>query len=112
MSAICLCGVCVPYSAILPLLLIVVQVIAKPLHAMGLLPDFIALKLGLPIKEVVRDDNEGTDEGDDGCCDAKECTNSSTTSTESNSNHEQIDNSTILEISSLQELHIYAITVH
>ncbi len=47
MSACCLFGVCVPYSAILPLLLIVLQYIAKPLHSAGLVPDSIARRLGL-----------------------------------------------------------------
>lgn len=47
MSAICLCGVCVPYSAILPLLLIALQYIAKPLHKAGLIPDAIATRIGL-----------------------------------------------------------------
>lgn len=47
MSAICCFGVCVPYSAILPLLLIVLQYIVKPLHNAGLVPDSIARRLGL-----------------------------------------------------------------
>jgi thioredoxin 1 len=47
MSAICLCGVCVPYSAILPLILVLLQYIARPLAKMGLLPAPIAKKLGI-----------------------------------------------------------------
>jgi Thioredoxin domain-containing protein len=47
MSAICLCGVCIPYSAILPLLLVLFQYLCKPLYRMGLLPDVLAKKLGL-----------------------------------------------------------------
>jgi len=47
MSAICVCGVCVPYSAIIPLLLVLLQYIARPLYQMGLIPDVLAKKLGI-----------------------------------------------------------------
>ena len=42
-------GVCIPYSAIVPLILIVLQFFAAPLAKMGLLPDFVAKKLGIAI---------------------------------------------------------------
>jgi thioredoxin 1 len=47
MSAICIGGCCIPYSAILPFLAIILQFFAKPLAEMGLLPAPIAKKLGV-----------------------------------------------------------------
>ena len=61
MSAICLCGVCIPYSAIIPLLLVVLQFIARPLYQMGLIPDGLAKKLGITIntaRVTANDSNE------------------------------------------------------
>lgn len=61
MSLCCIGGVCIPWSAILPLLLIVLQYIARPLHNAGLLPDIIAVRLGLTIsKQATKADNENT----------------------------------------------------
>jgi len=54
MSAICLCGVCIPYSAIIPLLLVVLQYITRPLYQMGLIPDGLAKKLGITINTALR----------------------------------------------------------
>jgi len=62
MTAICLCGVCIPYSAIIPLLLVVLQFIARPLYQMGLLPDILAKKLGIV--------NNSNGKGDESCCDS------------------------------------------
>lgn len=47
MSAICLCGICIPYSAILPLLLVLFQYLCRPLYRMGLIPEVLAKKLGI-----------------------------------------------------------------
>jgi len=47
MSCLCIGGVCIPYSALLPALLIVLRWIAAKFAAVGLLPDFIARRLGL-----------------------------------------------------------------
>mmetsp|Transcript_1425 Transcript_1425/g.2607 ORF Transcript_1425/g.2607 Transcript_1425/m.2607 type:complete len:213 (+) Transcript_1425:223-861(+) len=47
MSAICLCGVCIPYSAILPLLLVLFQYLCRPLYRLGLIPEVLAKKLGI-----------------------------------------------------------------
>ena len=47
MTCICLFGVCVPISAVLPFVIFALQYIAKPLHDAGLLPEMIAKRIGL-----------------------------------------------------------------
>lgn len=46
MSCLCIGGVCIPYTAVLPLLLIGLQWVATQLAKVGLLPDWVAKKLG------------------------------------------------------------------
>jgi hypothetical protein len=46
MSCLCIGGVCIPYSAILPLLLLGLQWIAAKLARVGCLPDWVGKKLG------------------------------------------------------------------
>eukprot|EP00970_Alexandrium_tamarense_P014108 scaffold3862_cov201-Alexandrium_tamarense.AAC.2 len=45
MSCLCIGGVCIPYTAVLPLLLIGLQWVATQLAKVGLLPDWVAKKL-------------------------------------------------------------------
>eukprot|EP00804_Cyclotella_cryptica_P029749 CCRYP_015211-RA/>CCRYP_015211-RA protein AED:0.06 eAED:0.06 QI:125/1/1/1/1/1/2/494/210 len=47
MSCLCIGGVCIPYSAILPLLLVGLQWLAAKLARLGLLPDWVGKKLGV-----------------------------------------------------------------
>ena len=62
MAACCIGGICIPYSAILPLILIILQYLAKPLHNAGLLPDVIAKRIGLVnatnVQEAVLEEEE------------------------------------------------------
>jgi thiol-disulfide isomerase/thioredoxin len=127
MSAICICGVCVPYSAIIPLLLVVLQYIARPLYQMGLIPDGLAKKLGITIHT----DSGGGGGGTDGnkCCDSdaasvgvagrmestvsNDTTTTTTTTTTNSDNDNDITDitaeptATILEISSKDELTLF-----
>ena len=58
MSAVCCFGgVCIPYSAIIPLILIALQYIAKPLYNIGLLPDVIARRLGFVVSTTTEKNN-------------------------------------------------------
>jgi thioredoxin 1 len=72
MSVCCLFGVCIPYSAILPFLLIALQYIAKPLYNAGLLPNVIAQYLGLTRAAATSvaddDDDKKTGCSDSSCC--------------------------------------------
>ncbi|KAL7537144.1 hypothetical protein ACHAWF_005674, partial [Thalassiosira exigua] len=47
MSCLCIGGVCIPYSALLPALVLALRWIALQLARIGLLPAFVAKKLGL-----------------------------------------------------------------
>lgn len=49
MTVICIGGVCVPYTAIVPLLLLAAQWLAAKLASFGLLPPAIAKHLGLTV---------------------------------------------------------------
>jgi thioredoxin 1 len=49
MTVICIGGVCVPYTAIIPLLLLCAKWLAAKLASLGLLPPFIAKHLGLTL---------------------------------------------------------------
>mmetsp|Transcript_63307 Transcript_63307/g.187123 ORF Transcript_63307/g.187123 Transcript_63307/m.187123 type:complete len:196 (-) Transcript_63307:81-668(-) len=51
MSAICIGGVCVPYTAVLPLLALALRWLATQLAALGVLPGFVAKKLGIETTE-------------------------------------------------------------
>lgn len=66
MSCLCIGGVCIPYTALLPVLIIGLQWIASQFAKVGLLPDFIAKRLGLTTagKKVVSD----SESCDTGCC--------------------------------------------
>ena len=47
MTCLCLGGVCIPYTALFPMLIIGLQWIASKFARVGLLPEFIAKRLGL-----------------------------------------------------------------
>lgn len=80
MSAICLCGVCIPYSAIIPLLLVVLQYIARPLYQMGLIPDGLAKKLGITINTASVTANDNDDDTNKNTCSSNKCCDSNTAS--------------------------------
>lgn len=63
MAACCLFGVCVPYTAILPFLIWLLQYLAAPLAKAGLLPVFISSRLGVNPKQ----------SGSDNCCEGGVC---------------------------------------
>lgn len=74
MSCLCIGGVCIPYSALIPCLLIALQWIASQFAKVGLLPDFIAKRLGMH-----NNNNKKTAEIDSceskGCCAANKKSN-------------------------------------
>lgn len=47
MSALCIGGCCIPYSALVPLLMLGIRWIATKLAHLGLLPSFVAKRLGI-----------------------------------------------------------------
>lgn len=47
MAACCIGGVCIPYSAILPLFIVFLQYLIRPLVKLGLIPSWLAQKLGV-----------------------------------------------------------------
>ena len=99
MSCLCIGGVCIPYSALLPMLLIGLQWIASQFAKVGLLPDFIAKLLRMDNKKkvvnVVSCDEKG-------CCGSSHksagrgdsvvtsATSTCTTDDEDDDNHEDV----------------------
>jgi len=69
MSCLCIGGVCIPYTALFPVLIIALQWIASQFAKVGLLPASVAKRLGLnPAgKKVENSENSKTCE-DKGCC--------------------------------------------
>jgi len=63
MSCLCIGGVCIPYSALLPCLLIGLQWIASQFAKVGLLPDFVAKLLRMQNKRPLEDSCDTN-----GCC--------------------------------------------
>ena len=45
--ALCICGICIPYSAVFALLAVIFKPIAAGLVQLGILPDWLARKLGI-----------------------------------------------------------------
>mmetsp|Transcript_16351 Transcript_16351/g.39131 ORF Transcript_16351/g.39131 Transcript_16351/m.39131 type:complete len:200 (+) Transcript_16351:71-670(+) len=64
MSCLCIGGVCIPYSALLPMLLIGLRWIAAQFARVGLLPDFVAKRLGVAAQKTVVSEKKC----DTGCC--------------------------------------------
>jgi len=62
MAACCFFGVCIPYSAIIPFLIMALQYLAAPLARAGLLPAFITSRLGINQKQC------GSDKLTGDCC--------------------------------------------
>eukprot|EP00986_Skeletonema_menzelii_P007864 scaffold3128_cov145-Skeletonema_menzelii.AAC.2 len=62
MSCLCIGGVCIPYAGLIPLLLFALKWVAAQLAKVGLLPDFIAQRLGL------QSEKESCAEGGGSCC--------------------------------------------
>mmetsp|Transcript_15946 Transcript_15946/g.23326 ORF Transcript_15946/g.23326 Transcript_15946/m.23326 type:complete len:197 (+) Transcript_15946:131-721(+) len=99
MSVCCLFGVCIPYTAILPMLVILLQYIARPLAKIGLLPEPIAKYLGVYTSDsasaaataAVKASNACTN-GDTKCC-AKSAAGDET------------DTTTMHEIKNSEQLH-------
>eukprot|EP01083_Nonionella_stella_P019370 53854_1 len=73
MSCLCIGGVCIPYSAILPFLLVFLRAIVRPLAKLGLIPEPIAKRLGI----AVLSKNEESCCKDGEPCDRAEATSSS-----------------------------------
>eukprot|EP00554_Chaetoceros_debilis_P006145 CAMPEP_0194078876 /NCGR_PEP_ID=MMETSP0149-20130528/5172_1 /TAXON_ID=122233 /ORGANISM="Chaetoceros debilis, Strain MM31A-1" /LENGTH=196 /DNA_ID=CAMNT_0038760211 /DNA_START=118 /DNA_END=705 /DNA_ORIENTATION=+ len=73
MSCLCIGGVCIPYSAILPFLLVFLRAIVRPLAKLGLIPEPIAKRLGIAVSTK----NEESCCKDGNTCDRVEATSSS-----------------------------------
>ena len=69
MSCLCIGGVCIPYSALFPLLLIGLQWIAAQFAKVGLLPSSLAKKLGLSVASTTEVETEKTN----GYCHSGKC---------------------------------------
>ncbi|KAL3772020.1 hypothetical protein ACHAWU_008042 [Discostella pseudostelligera] len=65
MSCLCIGGVCIPYTALLPMIIIGLQWLASQLAKIGLLPDFIAKRLGLLAAITTEQSKQGCDSS---CC--------------------------------------------
>mmetsp|Transcript_14604 Transcript_14604/g.27594 ORF Transcript_14604/g.27594 Transcript_14604/m.27594 type:complete len:219 (+) Transcript_14604:277-933(+) len=85
MTACCLFGVCIPYSAIVPLCLIGIQWVASKLADFGLLPDFLVAKLGLQNGKSFPSAEEIITTSDGGCCPSGTCHSTAATDTDSTS---------------------------
>lgn len=103
--AICLCGVCVPYSAILPFVVIVLQFVAAPLARMGLLPKFIEKKLGIVSSTKAK---SSTDTSSSSCAEKSCCTenpdNRTESSVSSNASNIDVADSIMYEVKSSSHL--------
>jgi len=78
MSVCCIGGVCIPYTAIVPLLLLGLKWLAEKLARLGLLPDFVVQHLGLAAVAAAQKERESS------CCDTTNTTASSSTSLSNN----------------------------
>lgn len=77
MSCLCIGGVCIPYTALLPVLLIGLQWIAAQFAKVGLLPEFVAKRLGLNSAGQKQKLEDKTDKCDDKACCTKKTTDRS-----------------------------------
>lgn len=68
MTCICLGGVCIPLSAVLPFVIFALQYIAKPLYDLGLLPEMIAKRIGLSKSDKSVNQKEGNSCENKSCC--------------------------------------------
>ena len=76
MACLCIGGVCIPYTALLPMLLIGMQWIASQFAKVGILPESITRRLGLAASAAsaattaagTKDRTEGGEGGRGGCC--------------------------------------------
>eukprot|EP00567_Pseudictyota_dubia_P013124 CAMPEP_0197436140 /NCGR_PEP_ID=MMETSP1175-20131217/3614_1 /TAXON_ID=1003142 /ORGANISM="Triceratium dubium, Strain CCMP147" /LENGTH=198 /DNA_ID=CAMNT_0042965353 /DNA_START=6 /DNA_END=602 /DNA_ORIENTATION=- len=82
MAAICIGGVCVPYTAVLPLLALALKWLAAQLAKVGILPEFVAKKFGFGTAEYSSERAKSCPPGESqresvkGSCDANDTTNS------------------------------------
>lgn len=63
MAACCIGGVCIPYSAILPLIMVFLQYLLRPLAKLGLLPSWMADMLGVTTSAAEIQNCNGSCEG-------------------------------------------------
>lgn len=76
MSCLCIGGVCIPYAALFPALIIALQWIASQFARVGLLPDFIAKRLGLASGgKKAKSDGEDDADCKKGCCGSSNSSN-------------------------------------
>mmetsp|Transcript_13185 Transcript_13185/g.19753 ORF Transcript_13185/g.19753 Transcript_13185/m.19753 type:complete len:233 (+) Transcript_13185:158-856(+) len=69
MSCLCIGGVCIPYAGLIPLLLFALKWVAAQLWAkVGLLPDFVATRLGLQQQQQSEKETSSCAEGGGSCC--------------------------------------------
>ncbi|KAL7456087.1 hypothetical protein ACHAXS_000376, partial [Conticribra weissflogii] len=85
MTACCLFGVCIPYTAIVPLCLISIQWVASKLAAFGLLPEFVVKKIGIQNGKSAQSAEEVIAATTGGCCPSGRCNSTATTDTDSTS---------------------------
>jgi thioredoxin 1 len=68
MACICIGGICIPYTALLPMLLIGLRWIASQFARVGLLPEFVARRLGLSMTTNANGGGQLCNEVGRGCC--------------------------------------------
>jgi len=92
MSCLCIGGVCIPYTALFPVLIIALQWIASQFAKVGLLPASVAKRLGLnPAgnKKVVENENSKACEDKECCSGGKGNGSSSKSSTSSSTSRSE-----------------------
>jgi len=100
MSMCCIGGVCVPYSAVLPLLALCLKWIVTKLAAAGLLPQIVADKLGVGNNTNCCNSNDDENKGSDPSCCNK---SSSTTGTGSTSDDDDDRRDGMVHVTSMEE---------
>ena len=106
MACLCIGGVCIPYTAILPFLAIFLKYLAYPLVKLGIFPEHIARRLGLYVpddanKRTTDDNNTALNSS---CCPSgTTCNANDTANTEISAVTKNQDQNTINLISSYEE---------
>ncbi len=87
----------------LPFLLIVLQFLAKPLYNLGLLPDFVAVRLGLARKASTGDKDEEKSCSGSSCCAASTPSTNQVASNNTNGGENDTDGEEVITIESEEE---------
>ena len=106
--ALCICGVCIPSSAVFALLAIVLKPIASYLVYLGILPDWLARRFGIYVV-TVKNESESHVNHKNSCCDAQSLTCHKDTSIDSTAR--DLSELTKGDISAIQSLEHFDTTL-